>query len=550
MNNAPQVKIQYLVNYDLEISGQNASSGLVSSDLNPLSDLADINSQDAPLKGKKGLILSGGSVDEKTGEVSGCLLDGTYTFFKASERAYNGIMGNSLSRSKKTHDKDTGYSFMESSDYESKTGTELEAILKKTLGYDVLNEVAVDENTYGEYLELNGSNFLTKYLPSDYNPNKKYYLPIEYKHYCTEDSEHFKSGNVYLIKWVGYDRETPYYGMGYELIESPQFITIKAKNENTYIRSLLIYFDPVAIDTRDNFTTSEYATQISFSNAKKMDYVPVNVTSTTTGVYYIKDGNIYESVTLPDEYDATQTYYLWQETNDSTITSAKKHKNNRMVFLHNFGENSTLTQVQVNIEQWSKKNSLMKILKIVTGYTGIYDKSNLMKFDFSINKTNDPQQLRFGVSSNDCSIDVLDNDLMIDTLYQKDLIYKNIQVQILVDGVMQGVFYINEKSSEKGSNEWIFDCVDRLETLKEIKRPMMAIARRNIYEITNYVLSGVVSNVVWEKVAMEDCQNTYIEKSYFEADQTLYDLLLKCCQVGLLRIYVDRNDTCKITSGV
>ena len=192
----------------------------------------------------------------------------------------------------------------------------------------------------------------------------------------------------------------------------------------------------------------------------------------------------------------------------------------------------------------------MKMLKIVTGYTGVYDKTSLMSFDFNINKTNDPQQLRFGVSNNTCSIDVLDNDLMIDTLYKKDLIYKNIQVQISVDGIIQGVFYVDEKSSKKGTNEWIFDCVDRLEALKNITRPMMSIAERSIYEITNYVLSGVVPNVVWEKSAKEYCQSKTIEKSYFKTGQTLYDLMLKCCQVGLLRIYIDRNDICKITSGV
>lgn len=390
MNNAPQVKIQYLVNYDLEISGQNSVSDLISSDLSPLSDLSNINSQDAKLRGKKGLHLSGGAVDEVTGEVSGTLLDGTYTFYADTQNAYKGIMGDELSNN--------NYEF-----------------------------------------------------------------------------------------------------------DNPQYLTIKTKNANTYIRSLLIYFDPIA---------SEYATEIYFSNAKKYD---------------IESGEIVD---------------------DTSFTSAKIYKNDRLIFLHNFGEKSTLTQIQINIKKWSKKNALMKILKIVTGYTGVYDKTSLMSFDFNINKTNDPQQLRFGVSNNTCSVDVLDNDLMIDTLYKKDLIYKNIQVQISVDGIIQGVFYVDEKSSKKGTNEWIFDCVDRLEALKNITCPMMSIAERSIYEITNYVLSGIVSNVVWEKSAKEYCQSKTIEKSYFKTGQTLYDLMLKCCQVGLLRIYIDRNDICKITSGV
>lgn len=392
MNNAPQVKIQYLVNYDLEISGQDGVSGLDTIDLSPLSDLSNINNQDAKLSGKKGFILSGGSVDETTGEVSGVLLDGTYTFFDSAENSYKGIMG-----------------------------------------YELSNE-------------------------------------------------------------------------NYEF-DNPQYITVRAKNAQTYINSLLIYFDPVA---------SEYATEISFSNCKKYNFE------------------------TDEEVDAPE------------FNSIKPIKNTNMVFLHNFGQESGLTQVQINIRKWSKKNALIKILKIVTGYTGIYDTTNLMKFDFTIDKTSDVNQLRFGITSNNCTIRLLDNDLMINTLYEKNLIYKNIQVQISVDGILQGVFYINEKSSEKGSNEWVFDCVDRLESLKNVKKPMMAIARRNIYEILTYVLSGVVTNVVWEKSAKEYCisESKYIDKSYFEANQSIYDLMLKCAQVGLLRIYIDRNDICKITKGV
>ena len=92
MNNAPEIRVQYLVNYDLEYN-----SIVPSSRLNPLSDITNINNEDARIVGKKGLILSGGKVDSETGEVSGALLDGTYTFFKDNEKSYNGIMGNVLS---------------------------------------------------------------------------------------------------------------------------------------------------------------------------------------------------------------------------------------------------------------------------------------------------------------------------------------------------------------------------------------------------------------------------------------------------------------------
>lgn len=321
MNNAPEVKIEYLVNYDLVISGQDGVSDLKSSDLNILSDLTNINNQDAKLSGKKGFHFSSGAINDTTGEESGVLLNGAYTFYDDTQSAYKGIMGDSLSN---------------------------------------------DNYEFG----------------------------------------------------------------------TPQYITIRAKNENTYIRSLLIYFDPETsfIDAEGN-NVIERASSVSFSNAKKYD---------------IESG---ESNVDAPEYN-----------------SIKPIPNTDNVFMWNFGQEGTLTEIRININKWNKKNSLMKILKIVTGYTGVYNKTNIMKLDFNINKTNDVEQLRFGVSSNECVVDVLDNDLMINTLYRKELIYKNVEVRISIDDVIQGMFYINEKNSKKGSNEWIFDCVDRIQFVKEIKR--------------------------------------------------------------------------------
>lgn len=78
----------------------------------------------------------------------------------------------------------------------------------------------------------------------------------------------------------------------------------------------------------------------------------------------------------------------------------------------------------------------------------------------------------------------------------------------------------------------------------------MHIEERSVYKMLNDVLSGIVNNVVWEKTAKEYCESVVIPESYFESGQTIYDLMLKCCQVGLLRIYIDRDNVCKITSGV
>lgn len=281
---------------------------------------------------------------------------------------------------------------------------------------------------------------------------------------------------------------------------SSQYIDFETLNNGTYINSILVYFDPIA---------SEYATQISFSDA-------INEDGTTNNNY-----------------------------NGSTIIN-----NNSLVFIYNFGQSSTIKSIRLNFLKWSKKNSLLKIIKIVTGYTGIYSVNAINSIDFNLNKTNDSSQLRFGVSSNDCVVKIIDNNLTIKSLYEKDLIYKNIQLSITVDGTQQGIYFISEKNSENGTNMWQFECVDKLKLLENIKRPMMAVASRNIKQVVDYVLSGIGLEVSWENSAKTYCESKTIEQSYFKSNQTFYELLLKCCQVGLLRIYMDRNGICKVTRGV
>ena len=89
MYNEPQIEIEYLVDYELSVTN--------GEDFNELSDISNIDENISNLSGKKGFHLSGGTMDAISGEVSGVLLDGTYTFYKSNAKAYNGIIGNELS---------------------------------------------------------------------------------------------------------------------------------------------------------------------------------------------------------------------------------------------------------------------------------------------------------------------------------------------------------------------------------------------------------------------------------------------------------------------
>ena len=49
--------------------------------------------------------------------------------------------------------------------------------------------------------------------------------------------------------------------------------------------------------------------------------------------------------------------------------------------------------------------------------------------------------------------------------------------------------------------------------------------------------------------AKKACDEYFIPKAYIKSQQTLYDVLLKVCQVGLLRMYVSLGKL-KITRGI
>lgn len=378
MENAPNVKIEFLVDYELAFTSY--------SEKNTQSDITLLN-QDKSFKGKKGLHLSGGSVDDNTGEVSGCLLDGTYTFYKGSSNGYNGFIGNCLSN---------------------------------------------DNYTFS----------------------------------------------------------------------TNQYITLNAPNEGNYIKSILIYFDGIS---------NEYATELYFTNA-------INENGSTVSKY----------------------------------SSNFKIKNNKLIFMYSFGEDSQIKSITVNFSKWSKKNSLVKIIKIKTGYTGVYDQKTIQSLRWNDDKFSDENELTFGVSSNRAELEISDDEDIIDELYSKNLIFQNVQARIYIDDIYMGSFYIDLKDNQRGSDTWTFDCIDFFERIKDDIVPIMQIDSSGNCDLTK-IISWVCDRkgipVEYTDEALAACRAYKIPRAYIRSQQTVYEVLLKVCQVGLLRMYVSL-DKLKITRGI
>ncbi len=376
MENAPKVEIKFLTNYKLET--------VATSTQNEQASLTNIN-EDRKFKGKKGFHLCGGSVDEATGEVSGCILDGTYTLYNSGSGSYDGFLGNTL------------------------------------------------------------------------------------------------SGDDYLFS-------------------TPQYITIRAKNSGTFIRSLLIYFDSVA---------NEFATQIYFSDATKAD-----------------------------------------GTTDSRYNNLYVIKNSKTLFMYSFGEDSDLVSIRVNFKKWSKKRAFAKFVKITTGYTGEYDYKTLQSLKWDNDFFTNEEEMSFGISSNRATVEVNDQDDVIDELYAKNLIFQDVTVNIYIDNIFQGSFYIDTKDNERGSDIWTFDCIDFFERIKDDIVPTMQLTDNcNLTQIISWAINGKGIQIEYTTEARTACDNYYISKGYIKPEQTLYEVLLKVCQAGMLRMYVSNNKL-RIVRGV
>ena len=283
---------------------------------------------------------------------------------------------------------------------------------------------------------------------------------------------------------------------------TPEYIEIKAKNSGTYIKDIIIQFDSVA---------NEYATELYFSDALNED-----------GTYNTK------------------------------YTSAYKIQNNKTLFVHSFGTNSTLRSIKLNITKWSKKNALVKITKIRTGYTGNYSYKNLQSVKWDNFKFAEENELTFGVSSNRATLEINDSADIIDELYAKNLILQNAVVNIYIDDILQGSFYIDTKQNERGSDIWVFECVDALERIKDNIVPTLQLdtsGNANLKTIISHVLNNTGITVEYSEEASIACEEYKIPKAYINPYQTVYDVLLKVCQVGMLRMYFT-VDKLRITRGI
>lgn len=347
----------------------------------------------------------------------------------------------------------------------------------------------------------------TEFLTNDANVIGKKGLQLSGGYY--DESNNEDVGSLINGQYTVFDDEIMYQGiMGTELsvdneegyepytFKNDQYIVVSTTEPNTYIKSIFIYFDK---------TAGEIATELSFD---------------------VEPGVVYH--------------------------------NNRYVFMHSFGENSTLTSVRINILKWSKRNSVFKIVKVKTGYTATYDARALRDIYYTKDKMSSPDNLEFGATIQEATIEINDYDNMIKDLYNFDLIFSDVQVQIFIGGMLEGTYIITEKQTDNMIDYWTFDCVDYVgaklkDTINALNIELDNndnIIPMSLKAIIEYIIGGVVTIKYQDADLEQELTTTIIQVPYLDGGQTREEALNKCCQIGLLRMYSDEEGNLIISRGV
>ena len=270
----------------------------------------------------------------------------------------------------------------------------------------------------------------------------------------------------------------------------------------------------------------------------------------------LNDGSKIKNITLVfDEVANEYATHLIFSTEPNTV-----YRNNRLVFIKVL-PTETSTPIKITFQKWSKKNSLAKIKQIKTGIKGEYDYQTIKSLHFSNEKITNEEETQFSVTSQYCDMSLIDKDGVIQSLHEASLIHDDIVAQIYLTntdeaGVVTrekiGEFNLQTYDNEKGSIVWDFSLVDKLERFKDIVVKAHEIESMTIYEITNYVIEaiGFEDIISWDSEAESHCKSIVVPNAWVEPNQYAFDVLCKCCEVGLLRIFVNPDGFIRVERGL
>ncbi len=184
-----------------------------------------------------------------------------------------------------------------------------------------------------------------------------------------------------------------------------------------------------------------------------------------------------------------------------------------------------------------------KDLRLVLGSKEIIDAS------FSTNSTDSSLSLSPGICEQSASVTFYDPDNQVEGLFESGSdTTSSISFNVYdSSGNIQETRYFtsSQYSFDKDKGSCTIECTDSIDFLNNIILEKMPTQSNtfSLHDLLTRILSNLPSGKSWQYQDDETknwCSSIILSKAWYDS-QSLYDLLVKACNVGLLRVYTISN---------
>lgn len=188
----------------------------------------------------------------------------------------------------------------------------------------------------------------------------------------------------------------------------------------------------------------------------------------------------------------------------------------------------SVSSVNIKILEWSKPNSVVKILTLTTGLVLNYDTKNLKGIKFSNKVASDLSAVKFGINIQDGSISVLDKEGLLSSLNGSDLFHTGLQVKIYKDNELFQQFITDSLSANTFNTKWDITIIDDITNWEDQQFNNLSYETRTLKDILRILIPDIVFD---DNVIDMTIPNSFLNTG------TKWSSVQKCCQLGFLSIY-------------
>lgn len=226
--------------------------------------------------------------------------------------------------------------------------------------------------------------------------------------------------------------------------------------------------------------------------------------------------------TLVIRFDDVAGEYATKITIGNTV-----YTNNSYVFIANI---TPTNNVKVIFTQWSKVNSLAKILTLSADIVLSYDIFALQGLTFTEKCLNNAENLSFGIVMQTGSFTVLDKLGWLCAANNAGILVTGLEARIIKDDVQVQTLIVEDIDSDTLSETWTFSLTDDMTNWEEDLMDGVYYADRNLKQIVDMLIPGIVYDDGLD-LSVINIPNSFLRST------SRYENLVKCCNVGLFQVY-------------